>query len=201
VNPKRELLSELQKEGAICPACTSARSRSLGEFAAKLDRSFSAEVYCCRSCGSKFTWPMILPGELNRFYSAIFEGGAGQALGENSAAKKRMAQVLLSEVERWLPTGGGTLDIGAGFGEWLELLHNAGLYDSYCGVEYSGSMVQELRERCPWVDIFPSLAGLGRLVRSNRVKNVGFRLYTGIDVIVGEKGGEGDLCYFIRVVQ
>jgi len=136
-------------------------------------------MHCCRTCDSTFTWPVNSPVELEKFYTAVFEGGVGQILRENGAAKLKMAQVLFSEVKQWLPTGGTTLDIGAGLGEWLELLHTAVRFDAYYGSEYSKSMVQTLQMRCPWAKIVLSSAEEIEYV----LKDKKFKLITLIAVI------------------
>lgn len=142
----------------VCPACTTTDARPLGRLPAKLDPSFHAYVHRCRACGSAFTWPVNSPAELEEFYTAAFEGGVGEILRESGEAKLKMAQVLLAEMEPWLPTGGRVLDIGAGLGEWLELLHKGNRFDAYYGLEFSESMVQDLEKRCPWAEISLSSA-------------------------------------------
>jgi SAM-dependent methyltransferase len=122
---------------------------------------------------------MNSPAELEEFYSAVFSGSVGKILKESSEAKRKMAEVLLLEVRPWLSTSGRVLDIGAGFGEWLELLHGSGFYDSWYGVEYSSAMANELRTRCPWATITVSSAEqIGSVLQS---KN--FTLITLIAVI------------------
>ena len=143
---------------APCTACGKADAEPLGQLPSKLAPAFSANLHRCRACGSIFTSPVNSTDELDRFYSAIFEGGVGKILKESSDAKLKMAQVLLREVSPLLPTHGSALDIGAGLGEWLDLLHSAGLYDAYYGHEYSPAMVRELQSKCPWAQLTSSPA-------------------------------------------
>jgi SAM-dependent methyltransferase len=136
-------------------------------------------MHCCKTCGTIFTWPVNSPAVLEEFYAVAFEGGVGHLLRESSEAKIKMAEVLFSEVEQWLPHGGSTLDLGAGLGEWLELLHQAARFDTYYGSEYSESMVQDLKMRCSWAEIVLSSGEDMGLV----LKDKKFKLITLIAVI------------------
>lgn len=174
------ILTKESNKGLKCPACAFSQDiRCIGKLPSKLNPKYTAIMHKCMNCKTIFTWPIISENEMKEFYSQVFTIGLGKTISEHIKSKANMAQGLLRKVSKWLPISGDILDIGTGFGEWLQLLHKKGLYDNYFGIEYSEVMVKETLKRAPFSNVYKSSAENIRDIYGNRK----FRLITIIAAI------------------
>ncbi len=142
-----------------CPACSNPESNKFyGTLPSKVLPGYHAGIYECRKCKTVFTWPVNSREELDRFYGELFTSEVGRVLSDSSETRKQVAISLYAGVEKLLSPGEDMLDIGSGFGDWLQLLHEKNLYESYYGIEPSREMAETTRARCPWACIFDAAA-------------------------------------------
>jgi 2-polyprenyl-3-methyl-5-hydroxy-6-metoxy-1,4-benzoquinol methylase len=159
------------------PACSNSESNTFyGKLPSKMLPGYHAEINACRKCKTLFTWPVNSREELDGFYGELFTSKVGKVLSESSETRRQMAISLYAGVEKLLTRGGDTLDVGSGFGDWLQLLHEKNLYD---GIEPSKEMAEMTRARCPWARIFDAAAeDIGEIFSDKK-----FNLITMIAVI------------------
>ncbi|PZO82020.1 MAG: hypothetical protein DI629_02540 [Mesorhizobium amorphae] len=133
-----------------CPVCGAAGHRTLATVDRRLKR---LHTVACSACGLAYTDPMPTEAELDAYYRGVYRLDyqmAGSAPSERHRRKRlaegRKRQAALGGLLR---EGSRTLDMGAGSGEFVELMLDAG-YDAHGfepGALYSDAARGRIGER------------------------------------------------------
>lgn len=114
-----------------CPVCQRAEHRKLASLDRRLKR---LSTVVCNGCGLFFTNPMPSDSELTtyyeRYYRFDYQMNAGAPKTRHVVKRRREAEKRFNEIKGQLPTRARTLDFGAGSGEFVLRLLDAG-HDAY----------------------------------------------------------------------
>jgi len=88
-------------------------------------------IYKCGACGTYFVWPMPASGDNLKIYSEDYFSGAAGGFGYADYDRDKQVMVptfekYLDIIERFLPSKGTLVDIGAATGFFLKLAVNRG---------------------------------------------------------------------------
>ncbi len=101
----------------ICPICKS-------KHVAFFHRINRYTYYRCKRCLTLFLSPLPTQKDLNLYYQNSFSYSAGAT---NEQQIRKRAKRILSQLKRIHPTGERLLDIGSGYGYFLDEARHAGL--------------------------------------------------------------------------
>src|SRR5580693_7774217 len=88
-------------------------------------------IYKCHACRTYFTWPIPLSGENLKIYSEDYFSGAANGFGYADYDRDKQVMIpafekYLDIIERFLPTKGTLIDVGAATGFFLKLAVDRG---------------------------------------------------------------------------
>ncbi len=110
-----------------CPVCQKQEYRKLASLDRRLKR---LPTVVCNGCGLFFTNPMPSDTELSTYYESYYrfdyQLNAGPPKPRHIVKRKREAEKRYEEIKDWLPSKARTLDFGAGSGEFILRLLDAG---------------------------------------------------------------------------
>lgn len=146
-------------EMICCPVCRVSEHRKLASFDRRLKR---LSTVVCRGCGLFFTNPMPSNIELatyyERYYRFDYQMNAGAPKMRHLVKRRLEAEKRFNEIKDHLPARARTLDFGAGSGEFVLKLLDAG-HDAY-GFEpgdgygrYAQQQLKERFQRASWQDV------------------------------------------------
>jgi 2-polyprenyl-3-methyl-5-hydroxy-6-metoxy-1,4-benzoquinol methylase len=152
-------------EGRIvaCPVCGFADSTKIAGFDRRMKR---LPTVMCGSCGLLYTNPMPTDAELDAYYSRYYrldyQGAVSKPSGRHLRKRRTEAALRLETIRHLLPPKARTLDFGAGAGEFVETMLDAG-FDAHGfepGKNYGSHAWERLGGRvkvAAWQDVqFPS---------------------------------------------
>jgi SAM-dependent methyltransferase len=89
------------------------------------------QIYKCLTCGTYFTWPVPTGGENLKIYSEDYFSGALAGFGYADYDRDKQVMIpafekYLDIIERFLPTKGTLIDVGAATGFFLKLAVDRG---------------------------------------------------------------------------
>ncbi len=116
---------------ALCPICHDKPHRKY--------RINKYQYYECRHCAALFLYPMPSLKTLKRYYHSEFQYSAG--LAQEERIRKR-ANLILKNLKQMNPKGRTLLDIGSGYGYFLDEAKKSGL-KTY-GIEPSKRLLQSI---------------------------------------------------------
>lgn len=144
--------SRYRYTGAVvpCPVCG---DQECGQIAG-YDRRFKAlPTVACHSCGMVFTNPMPTEAELTSYYQTYYrldyQLASSGPKPRHIAKRQAEARLRAERVQHLLPPGGRTLDFGAGSGEFVSHMLDAG-FDAHGfepGASYASHAIQRLGGR------------------------------------------------------
>lgn len=129
-----------------CPVCQLPEHKKLASLDRRLKR---LSTVVCNGCGLFFTNPMPSNSELTtyyeRYYRFDYQMSAGAPKTRHVVKRRREAEKRFEEIREHLPAKARTLDFGAGSGEFVLRLLDAG-HDAY-GFEPGEGYGQYAREK------------------------------------------------------
>jgi len=89
------------------------------------------QIYKCHACRTYFTWPIPLSGENLKIYSEDYFSGAANGFGYADYDRDKQVMIpafekYLDIIERFLPTKGTLIDVGAATGFFLKIAVDRG---------------------------------------------------------------------------
>jgi SAM-dependent methyltransferase len=107
------------------------------------------DIVTCRRCGLVYVTPQPSFEDLPRFYESMY---AGQSADDESASSLGYVERHLARIiQRERPAGGDFLEVGCGYGKFLEQM--ASKTWRLTGLEMSETAIEKARQRVPSADI------------------------------------------------